>query len=84
LKEVFPEITRQIGLRRRVEKDSAELLTRAEDFATSMQGPAGICRGQVEELECAIESPLEAIMPPLCVCPNRSVDLAADVRELLY
>src|SRR5689334_10711293 len=42
LKEILREIAREIGLRGLIEEHAAELLTRAEDLTTAMQGPARI------------------------------------------
>ena len=82
LQKVSLEVIGEIGFRRRIEKDAAELFTGAQDFAPPRQIPSGIRRGEVEQLEGAAEGIVESIGLSLRVSADCPFDLAAHVSEL--
>jgi hypothetical protein len=82
LQKVLTQIARQIGLRRLIIEYSAELLARAKDLPPLMQSPAPIRRGQIEQLERAIERALETVLATLRVRANGAIDLTADIPQL--
>ena len=49
-----------------------------------MQSPAPISRGQIEQLERAIERALETVLPTLSVRANGAINLTADIPQLLH
>src|SRR5437879_4534857 len=66
-----------------VEKESAELLARAENLPTTRPVPAVIAGGQVEQLERARQRPVEPVGSLCLPRDDRPLHLAARVRQLL-
>ena len=74
---------RGIGRRIRGEEEAAKFLARPQNLAPARPAPAVVSGGEVEQLERAIERIIEPIRSAGVVRTNRSLDLAADVGELL-
>lgn len=81
--KVSAEAVRRTGRWIDLEEEAAEFLARAQHFAAPMARPARIGRCVVEERESPAERVVETLGVVGVVCSDRSLNLAADVGELL-
>jgi hypothetical protein len=82
LQKILAEIVRQITFGRVVVEHAAKLLTGPEKLSLSVQWPPWVRRGQVEQLERAVERTLETLRPTLRSRTNGTVDFTPDIGEL--
>ena len=66
-----------------VEKESTELLPRAQDLPATVPVPAVVAGREVEQLEGACQRAVESVGSLRGPCRDRAIDLAPHVRELL-
>jgi len=66
-----------------VEEEPAKLLSRAQNLTPAMAAPATISNSEIEQFQSPVERAFKPLRVPSFPAANRSINLAADVPQLL-
>src|SRR5437773_12524623 len=82
MEEILPQRPCGAGCHIVVEKESTELLPRAEDFPAARTAPSAIARRKIKQLESPRQGPVEPIRPLRLPRADGTINFAAHVRYL--